>query len=53
MHLGGKGFFLVAGETGDVEAAVAAGADVARERQALVRDVVIPRVSAELVEHLY
>lgn len=53
MHLGGKGFFLVAGETSDVEAAVAAGADVARDRRALVRDVVIPRVSAELAEHLF
>lgn len=53
MHLGGKGFYLVAGETGDVEAAVAAGAELARARQALVRDVVIPRVSRELAEHLF
>jgi len=53
MHLGGKGFFLVAGETGDVEEAVAVGAELARERSALVRDVVIPRLAGELVEHLF
>jgi microcompartment protein CcmL/EutN len=53
MHLGGKGFFLLAGETGDVEAACAAAADLARQRRALVREVVIPRASAELVEHLF
>ncbi|MBX3471827.1 MAG: BMC domain-containing protein [Planctomycetes bacterium] len=52
MHLGGKGFFLVAGETGDVEEAVATGADLARRRGALVSDVVIPRASQELLEHL-
>ncbi len=53
MHLGGKGFFLVAGETGDVEAAVARSSDLARSRDAFVREVVIPRVSAELLEHLF
>jgi microcompartment protein CcmL/EutN len=53
MHLGGKGFFLVSGETGDVEEAVAAGSDLGRERGTFVSDVVIPRVSAELVEHLF
>ena len=53
MHLGGKGFFLLAGETGDVEAACAAAADLARARRSLVREVVIPRASAELVEHLF
>lgn len=53
MHLGGKGFFLVSGETGDVEEAVGAGAELARARGALVREVVIPRVSAELLEHLF
>jgi microcompartment protein CcmL/EutN len=52
MHLGGKGFFIVSGETGDVEEAVATGADVCRRRGHLVRDVVIPRAAAELLEHL-
>ncbi|MGE0710956.1 MAG: BMC domain-containing protein [Planctomycetota bacterium] len=52
MHLGGKGFYLVAGETGDVEEAVAVGAELARGREALIDQVVIPRVSQELLEHL-
>jgi microcompartment protein CcmL/EutN len=52
MHLGGKGFFVVAGEAADVEEAVATGADLARRREALVSDVVIPRASAELLPHL-
>jgi microcompartment protein CcmL/EutN len=52
MHLGGKGFFLVAGETADVEAAVAVAADIAKARSAHVSDVVIPRVTPELLEHL-
>lgn len=53
MHLGGKGFFLVSGETGDVEEAVATAAEVARQRSALVRDVVIPRLASEMREHLF
>lgn len=53
MHLGGKGFFVVCGETGDVEEAVAVGSDLARTRRTLIRDVVIPRVSEELLEHLF
>lgn len=53
QHLGGKGFFTVAGETGDVETAVARGADVARARGTLVREVVIPRAAPELLEHLF
>ncbi len=52
MHMGGKGFFLVSGEAADVEEAVATGADLARRREALVSDVVIPRASQELLEHL-
>ena len=52
MHLGGKGFFIVSGEAGDVEEAVATGADLCRRRGHHVRDVVIPRASAELLEHL-
>ena len=53
MHLGGKGFFLLVGEAADVEEAVAVGADLARGRDALIREVVIPRASAELIEHLF
>ena len=53
MHLGGKGFYLVAGETGDVEAAVAAGAEVASAKRALLREVVIPRAAPELIDHLF
>lgn len=52
MHLGGKGFFLVAGETGDVDEAVATGAEVARARGQLVREVVIPRAARELLDHV-
>jgi microcompartment protein CcmL/EutN len=53
QHLGGKGFFTVAGEVGDVETAVARGADVARGKGTLVREVVIPRAAPELLEHLF
>ena len=53
QHLGGKGFFTLAGETGDVEAAVARGAEVARAKGALLREVVIPRVAPEMLEHLF
>jgi len=53
QHLGGKGFFTVAGETGDVEVAVARGADVARARGTLLREVVIPRAAPELLEHIF
>jgi microcompartment protein CcmL/EutN len=47
MHLGGKGFFILSGETADVEAAVAAGAELARIRNTF------PRVSVDLLEHLF
>jgi microcompartment protein CcmL/EutN len=53
QHLGGKGFFTIAGSTDDVEAAVARGADIARARGALLREVVIPRAAPELLEHLF
>lgn len=53
QHLGGKGFYVLAGETADVEAAVAVGADLARAQGALLREVVIPRAAAELMEHLF
>jgi microcompartment protein CcmL/EutN len=48
MALGGKGFCLMAGTVGDVRAAVAAGAQEARERGLLVAEVVIPSASKEL-----
>ncbi len=50
MALGGKGFCLLTGNVADVEAAVAAGAAVAREHGLLVSSVVIPRPAAELFE---
>ena len=53
QHLGGKGFFTVAGATDDVEAAVARGADLARAKGTLVREVVIPRAAPELIEHIF
>jgi microcompartment protein CcmL/EutN len=53
QHLGGKGFFTVAGATDDVEASVARGADVARAKGMLVREVVIPRAAPELLEHIF
>jgi bacterial microcompartment shell protein len=52
MHLGGKGFFLLAGETGDVEEAVGVASDLGQSRGTLVERVVIPRVTPELLEHL-
>ncbi|MBL4847518.1 MAG: BMC domain-containing protein [Planctomycetes bacterium] len=52
MHLGGKGFFLLAGSTGDVEEAVGVAADLGRSRGTLIEQVVIPRATAELLEHL-
>ncbi|MEZ6185205.1 MAG: BMC domain-containing protein [Planctomycetota bacterium] len=51
MHLGGKGFFLLAGSFADVESAVAAAVEDAGEH--LLREVVIPRASQELLEHLF
>jgi microcompartment protein CcmL/EutN len=48
MALGGKGFCLLTGDVADVQAAVKAGAEKARERGLLVSEVVIPRPSKEL-----
>jgi microcompartment protein CcmL/EutN len=53
QHLGGKGFFTVAGATDDVEASVARGADLARAKGTLVREVVIPQAAPELLEHIF
>jgi len=50
MALGGKGFCLMTGSVSDVQAAVGAGAEAARERGLLVSQVVIPRPSRELFE---
>lgn len=48
MALGGKGFIQMTGSVADVEAAVEAGAAVARARGLLVSEVVIPRPQKEL-----
>jgi microcompartment protein CcmL/EutN len=53
MHLGGKGVVTLTGEVSDVEEAIAAGAEQARARGALLRDVVIPRAAAGLAEFLF
>lgn len=50
MALGGKGFLLLTGQVADVEAAVAAASDAARERGLLVSEIVIPRPRKELFE---
>ena len=52
MHLGGKGFLVLAGDLADVEDAVAHAVDLARERDAWIHDVVLPRVSPELLAHV-
>lgn len=48
MALGGKGFCLLTGDIADVQAAVRAGAEKARQRGLLVSEIVIPRPSKEL-----
>jgi microcompartment protein CcmL/EutN len=48
MALGGKGLGLMAGTIADCRAAVAAGAQEARDRGLLVSEVVIPNASKEL-----
>ncbi len=48
MALGGKGFVQLTGPVADVEASVAAGAAVVRDRGLLVSEVVIPRPQKEL-----
>lgn len=51
--LGGKGYLVLCGEIGDLEAAVEAGAASARERNKLVRHCVLPRPHPDLIEGLY
>lgn len=48
MALGGKGYLLIAGTVGDVQASVAAGAEVVRRKGLLVSAVTIPGPSREL-----
>ncbi len=48
MALGGKGYLMMAGAVPDVQAAVAAGAAVVREKGLLVSAVTIPGPSREL-----
>ena len=48
MAIGGKGFFLVNGDTAAVNAAVEAACDRIRESGLLVNQVVIPSASPEL-----
>ncbi|MBN1825776.1 MAG: BMC domain-containing protein [Candidatus Eisenbacteria bacterium] len=51
-RIGGKGYLLLTGGQADVEAAVAAGAARARERERLVAEVVIPAPTEEIFERL-
>jgi microcompartment protein CcmL/EutN len=48
MALGGKGYLMMAGSVADVQAAVAAGARVARRKGLLVSAITIPGPSREL-----
>lgn len=52
MGLGGKAFSLLAGDVAAVQAAVAAGAGAVGESGLLVRRVVIPGVSPELLPNI-
>jgi microcompartment protein CcmL/EutN len=51
-QLGGKAFVTLAGEVGDVRAAVGAGAAIAEERGHLVREVVIAGPHPDLARYL-
>jgi microcompartment protein CcmL/EutN len=52
MGLGGKAFCLVAGDVASVEAAVGAGAESAGANGMLVRKVVIPSISPQVLKNL-
>lgn len=52
QHLGGKGYIVLTGATGDVEDAVSAAAAVGHSRGTLLRDVVIARADPELIPFL-
>lgn len=51
-QLGGKAFVTLAGDVGDVRAAVAAGAALAEERGQLVREIVIAGPHPDLLRNL-
>jgi len=48
VGIGGKGLFTITGAVADVEAALQAASEVARERDRLVATVLIPRPHSEL-----
>lgn len=50
--LGGKSFYTLTGEVSDVRSAVARGAELARERGLLARQIVVPRPHPDLKDHL-
>ena len=50
--IGGKAYFAVAGETSNVESAVASAAEFARERAVLARTMVLPSPDPRLLEYL-
>lgn len=52
MGVGGKAFAILSGDVGPVEMAVAAGAATAGENGMLVRKVVIPSISPEVLRHI-
>ena len=52
LGLGGKGYVLLTGDVGAVQAAVQAGADLASEKALLVGVAVLPRPDASLFEQL-
>ena len=52
MGLGGKAFCLLSGDVGAVKTAVDAGAATAADQGLLVRQVVIPGVSPQVLRHI-
>ena len=52
MGLGGKAFFLLAGDVGPVKASVDAGAAMAGSRGMLVRHVVIPSLAQQIRRYI-
>ena len=52
LGLGGKGYVLLTGDVGAVQAAVQAGAELASEKALLVGTAVLPRPDATLFEQL-
>lgn len=50
--LGGKSYFTIAGATAEVRAALSAAAAGAREKNLLVREVVIPQLHPQIHQHL-